>query len=130
MLLTLEQAEHIISSARREAERLGVKAVIAVVDHGTNLIALARMDGAWIGSIQIAIDKAYTARAFDMPTAKLAEVAGAGGPAFGLHTTNSGRVTILGGGYPIIMDGEIVGAIGVSGGVDDQDTKIAKAGLI
>ena len=129
MTLTLDMARQIVSAARAEAERLSVNGVMAVVDNGAHLVAFERMDGAWIGSIQIAIDKAYTAKAFDMPTTRLGEVAQAGGPVFGIHNSNGGRVIIFRGGIPIEIDGQIVGAIGVSGGVENQDVDIAEAGL-
>jgi len=101
---------------------------IAVVDEGANLIAHVRMDGAWIGSIDISINKAYTSRAFDIATKNLAEHSQSGGQFFGIHVSNSGRIMIFAGGVPLKQDGRVVGAIGVSGGSGEQDHAVAEAG--
>ena len=101
---------------------------IAVVDEGANLITHVRMDGAWIGSIDISINKAYTSRAFDIATKNLAEHSQSGGQFFGIHVSNSGRIMIFAGGVPLKRDGKVVGAIGVSGGSGDQDHAVAEAG--
>ena len=83
---------------------------------------------AWLGSIDISINKAYTARAFDMATSDLAPMAQSGEPLFGINTTNGGRVVIFAGGIPLVEAGEIAGAVGVSGGTVDQDQEVAEAG--
>ena len=101
---------------------------IAVVDEGANLIAHVRMDGAWIGSIDISINKAYTSRAFDIATRNLAEHSQSGGQFFGIHVSNAGRIMIFAGGIPLKRDGRVVGAIGVSGGSGEQDHGVAEAG--
>jgi uncharacterized protein GlcG (DUF336 family) len=101
---------------------------IAVVDEGNNLVAFQRMDGAWLGSIDIAHGKAYTARAFNMPTKDLAPLCQPGQPLFGLQASNDGRLIIFAGGIPLERDGEVVGAIGVSGGSVEQDQEVAEAG--
>jgi uncharacterized protein GlcG (DUF336 family) len=101
---------------------------IAVVDTGGNLIAFVRMDGAWLGSIDIAINKAFTARAFDISTEELAAMSQPGKPFFGIHASNGGRVMIFAGGIPLKRDGKVVGAIGVSGGQGEQDQAVAEAG--
>jgi uncharacterized protein GlcG (DUF336 family) len=101
---------------------------IAVVDEGANLISHIRMDGAWIGSIDISINKAYTSRAFDISTKDLAQHSQSGGQFFGIHVSNSGRIMIFAGGIPLKRDGKIVGAIGVSGGSGQQDHAVAEAG--
>jgi uncharacterized protein GlcG (DUF336 family) len=101
---------------------------IAVVDEGANLVAHVRMDCAYIGSINISIDKAYTSRAFDMATKDLAEHSQSSGQFFGIHVSNSGRVMIFAGGVPIKRGGKVVGAIGVSGGSGEQDHAVAEAG--
>jgi uncharacterized protein GlcG (DUF336 family) len=101
---------------------------IAVVDAGANLKAFIRMDKAWLGSIQIAQDKAFTARAFDMSTKELAKISQPEDVAFGIHTTNQGRVVIFPGGIPVKDGNEVVGAIGVSGGQPDEDHDVAQVG--
>ena len=124
----LEAARHVIESARRAAEAIGVPMNIAVVDEGNNLVAFERMDGAWLGSIDIAQGKAYTARAFDMSTKDLAPLCQPGQPLFGIHAGNGGRLVVFAGGIPLRRNGEVVGAIGVSGGAVEQDHVVAEAG--
>src|SRR5260370_33573770 len=114
--VNLEQARSIIAGAEEKAKSIGCPQNIAVVDAGGNLIAHARMDGARIGATDIAINKAWTARAFDMETAELSRYSQPGGPFYGIHASNYGRVIIFAGGVPIRQNGEIVGAIGVSRG--------------
>jgi uncharacterized protein GlcG (DUF336 family) len=126
--VTLDTALHVIASARREAEAIGVAMNIAVVDQGNNLVAFQRMNGAWLGSIDIAQGKAYTARAFNMSTKDLAPLSGPGQPLFGIHASNQGRLIIFAGGIPLARGGEVVGAIGVSGGAVEQDQAVAEAG--
>lgn len=128
-MITLNDARRILAAAQAEAERLGQPVNIAVVDAGAHLVAQIRMDGARIGAIQIAIDKAFTARAFDMSTAALAEHSQPGGAFFGIHSSNGGRVMIFAGGLPLHRDAIVVGAIGVSGGSGEQDEAIARAGV-
>jgi uncharacterized protein GlcG (DUF336 family) len=128
MTLTLEHARRIIAAAEKKATSIGQPMNIAVVDAGGNLIAHARMDDAWIGSVQISIDKAWTARAFDIATKDLARHSQPDGQFFGIHATNHGRVTIFAGGVPLKSQGKIVGAVGVSGGTGDQDQSVAEAG--
>jgi uncharacterized protein GlcG (DUF336 family) len=100
---------------------------IAVVDAGGDLVLHVRMDGAWRGSVDIAINKAFTARAFDITTAELAELAKPGGPFYGIQVSNDGKVMVFAGGAPVIADGVIVGAVGVSGGTGEQDTTVCEA---
>jgi uncharacterized protein GlcG (DUF336 family) len=101
---------------------------IAVADAGGNLIAHVRMDGAWIGSIDISIKKAYTSRAFDIATKDLAAHSQSGGQFFGIHASNDGRIMIFAGGIPLKQGGKVVGAVGVSGGSGEQDHAVAEAG--
>jgi uncharacterized protein GlcG (DUF336 family) len=101
---------------------------IAVVDEGDNLVAFERMDGAWLGSIDIAQGKAYTARAFNLSTKDLAPLCQPGEPLFGLQASNGGRLVIFAGGIPLERAGEVIGAIGVSGGSVEQDQTVAEAG--
>jgi uncharacterized protein GlcG (DUF336 family) len=99
------------------------------VDEGGNLVAFARMDDAWLGSIDIAQNKAYTARAFDMSTKDLAPLAQPGGPLYGIEASNHGRLIVFAGGIPLVSDNRVVGAIGVSGGAVEQDQEVAEAGV-
>jgi uncharacterized protein GlcG (DUF336 family) len=101
---------------------------IAVVDEGGNLVSHVRMDGAWIGSIDISIDKAFTSRAFDISTKELASNSQPGDQFFGIHASNRGRIMIFAGGIPLKRNGKVAGAIGVSGGSGEQDQAVAEAG--
>jgi uncharacterized protein GlcG (DUF336 family) len=126
--LTLEQAEAVLAAAKDKADDIGVPMNIAVVDAGNNLTAFARQDGAWLGSIAIAQDKAFTARAFDAATHELYEKTQPGGSLYGIGVSNDGRVITFPGGIPLMDDDDIVGAIGVSGGEVEQDQQVAEAG--
>jgi uncharacterized protein GlcG (DUF336 family) len=101
---------------------------IAVADEGGNIVPHIRMDHGWIGSIDIALKKAYTSRAFEIETKELATHAQSGGQFFGVHASNDGKIMIFAGGIPLKRDGKVVGAIGVSGGSGDQDQAVAAAG--
>jgi uncharacterized protein GlcG (DUF336 family) len=127
-MITLEDARRVIAAAEKEAASIGQPMNIAVADAGGNLIAHVRMDNAWIGSIDISINKAYTARAFDLPTKDLARESQPGEQFFGIHATNNSRIVIFAGGIPLKRDGKVVGAIGVSGGAGKQDQAVAEAG--
>ena len=127
--VTLSAGQAVLEAARSKARQIGVAMNIAVVDEGSNLVAFVRMDGAWLGSIDIAQNKAYTARAFDMPTIDLAPLAQPGGPLYGIEASNHGLVIVFAGGIPLISDGRVVGAIGVSGGAVEQDQAVAEAGV-
>lgn len=127
-MVTLQEARRVIDAAEKKAREIGQPMNIAVVDAGGNLVAHVRMDNAWIGSIDISINKAFTARAFDIATQKLAELAGPGGEFFGIHASNRGRIMIFAGGIPLTRDGRVVGAVGVSGGSGAQDQAVAEAG--
>ena len=127
-MITLEVARRVIAAAERKAAEIGQPMNIAVADAGGNLVAHVRMDGAWIGSIDISIKKAWTARAFDLPTKDLAANSQSGGQFFGIHASNDGRVMIFAGGIPLREGGKVVGAIGVSGGSGAQDHAVAEAG--
>ncbi|MDQ3686981.1 MAG: heme-binding protein [Acidobacteriota bacterium] len=126
--VTLERAQKVVEAARQKAEKIGVPMNIAVVDAGNNLTTFARMDGAWLGSIDIAQNKAYTARAFDMSTKELAPLCQPGKPLFGIHASNDGQLIIFPGGIPLTSGDKVVGAIGVSGGSVEQDQEVAEAG--
>jgi uncharacterized protein GlcG (DUF336 family) len=127
--VTLSAAQDVVEAARAKAEEIGVPMNIAVVDEGNNLTAFARMDGAWLGSIDIAQNKAYTARSFDMSTKDLAPLCQPNQPLFGIHASNQGRLIIFAGGIPLQSGDRVVGAIGVSGGSVEQDHEVAEAGV-
>src|SRR5688572_23765364 len=127
-MITLEEARTIIAAAEKSAVSIGQPMNIAVVDGGGNLVAHVRMDGAWIGSIDISINKAWTSRAFDIETGALAKNSQPGDQFYGIHASNHGRVMIFAGGIPLKRKGAVVGAIGVSGGSGKQDQTVAKAG--
>lgn len=126
--VTLDAAQAVIAAARSKAKDIGVPMNVAVVDEGNNLVAFARMDSAWLGSIDIAQGKAYTARAFDMATHDLGPLCQPGQPLFGIHASNQGRLIVFPGGIPLLSNGKVVGAIGVSGGSVAQDRAVAEAG--
>jgi len=127
--LTLEGAKVIMEAAEERARQIGVDMDIAVVDAGTKLLCFHRMDAAKITSIDVAINKAFTAAGSRLPTSQYASVAGPGGKAFGIHVSNRGRFMIFGGGLPIIVEGQVIGAIGCSSGTVEQDTDVAQAGI-
>lgn len=127
-MITLEDARRIIAAAEKKATEIGQPMNIAVADAGGNLIAHVRMDNAWIGSIDISIKKAWTSRAFDIATKDLAENSQSGDQFFGIHASNNGKVMIFAGGVPMKREGQVVGAIGVSGGSGEQDHAVAEAG--
>lgn len=127
--VSLDEAREIIAAGENKAREVGQPANIAVVDAGGNLVAHARMDGAWIGSIDISINKAFTARAFDISTGELAGNAQPGAQFFGIHVSNKGRVMVFAGGIPLQHEGQVVGAVGVSGGTGEQDQAIAEAAV-
>ena len=127
-MVKLADARRVIAAAEKAAAKMGRPMNVAVVDGGGNLVAHARMDGAWIGSIDIAVKKAWTARAFDTATGDLAAHAQSGGQFFGIHASNDGRVMVFAGGVPLTRDGRVVGAVGVSGGSGDEDRSVAEAG--
>jgi uncharacterized protein GlcG (DUF336 family) len=127
--VTLSAAQAVVEAARAKAEEIGVPMNIAVVDEGNNLTAFARMDGAWLGSIDIAKNKAYTARAFDMSTKDLAPLCQPNQPLFGIHASNHGQLIIFAGGIPLEAGGKVVGAVGVSGGSVEADHEVAEAGV-
>src|SRR5438270_2164066 len=116
-MITLADARRVIAAAEKEAEQIGQPMNIAVVDQGGNLVAHVRMDRAWMGSVDIAINKAWTARAFDISTKELAELSQSGDQFFGIHASNRGRVMIFAGGVPLKRGNEVLGAVGGSGGV-------------
>jgi uncharacterized protein GlcG (DUF336 family) len=127
--LRLDDAKRMLSAAEAKAASLGLPYNIAVVDAGGHLLAFVRQDDALIGSIDLAIHKAVTARIFDKSTAELAHLAGPGGPLFGIDQSNAGKVVIFGGGIPVRINGLIVGAVGASAGTVEQDIAVADAAI-
>ena len=126
--VSLEDARKVIAAGEAAASGdVGQPMNIAVVDAGGDLVAHVRMDGAWRGSVAISIDKAFTARAFDIATKDLAGEAQPGRQFYGIHASNGGHVMIFAGGLPLLQDGVVVGAVGVSGGTGEQDQAVAEA---
>jgi uncharacterized protein GlcG (DUF336 family) len=127
--LTLSDARLVLEGSEAKAKEIGIDMDIAVADDGGHLLAFIRMDKARITSIDVAINKAFTAACARRATHEYAIVAGVGGPAFGMHTSNQGRFVIVGGGLPIFMDGIIAGGVGCSSGSPEQDREVAQAGI-
>lgn len=125
---TLAQARTVIAAAEQKASEVGQPMNIAVVDAGGNLVSHVRMDGAWIGSVDISINKAFTSRAFDIQTKDLGENSQPGQQFYGIHASNQGRIMIFAGGIPLKQADQVIGAIGVSGGTGEQDQAVAEAG--
>ena len=128
MNITLAQAEKAIAAAKIKAAAINTKMNIAIVDGGANLVAFARMDGAWLGSVDISIKKAKTARFFDMNSGVIGELSQPGGSLFNIEHSNNGLISFPGGIPLKNADGEIIGAIGVSGSSVENDHAVADAG--
>lgn len=129
MKLDLADCKIMMTAAQKKAEEIGVDMDIAIVDDGGNLLMFSRMDGARITSIDIAINKAFTAGGARKSTRDYGEVAAAGKPVFGIHTSNGGRFMIFAGGLPIMVENHCVGGIGCSSGSPEQDESVAQAGI-
>jgi len=127
--LSLAEAEILIEGAMKQSEKIGVPMCISVVDESGTPIAFKRMDGGKVTSATIALDKAFTAAAAKKATHAYNEVNVPGKLAFGIHTEVGGRISSVGGGLPVIVDGDVVGGIGVSSGTPDQDMECAQAGI-
>jgi len=127
--LSLEEAEILIEGAEKKSREMGIPMCVAVTDEAGNLVAFVRMDGAKISSIDIAISKAFTGGAARKGTHEYNQLCVPGKPTFGIHVTNQGRFSIIGGGLPVVMDGEVVGGIGISAGTADQDLVVAQAAV-
>lgn len=127
--INLEVAKQLIDGAEKEAQNLGVQMVISVVDEGGNLIAIHRMDDAWLASIDVSQNKAWTSVALKMPTSNLAEATVPNAELYGLNTTNNGRIVVFGGGFPLEKDGKVVGGVGVSGSSVDHDVQVSQAAV-
>lgn len=128
MNITLAQAESAVKAAQQKAAEIQTKMNIAIVDEGSNLVAFARMDGAWLGSVDIAVKKAKTARFFDMNTGEIGNLSQPGGSLYNIEHSNGGLISFPGG-IPIKNgSGEIIGAIGVSGSSVENDHQVAFTG--
>ena len=127
--LSLDDARVVLAGSEAKAREIGIDMDVAVVDEGGHLLAFIRMDKARVTSIDVAINKAFTAACARRGTHDYAVSAGAGGPSFGIHASNQGRFTIFGGGLPIFIDGMIAGGVGCSSGSPDEDRAVAQAGI-
>ena len=125
----LALALRVLEAVRAEAERASLRVSAAVVDRGGNVVASARMDDAPLGAMPLAIDKAYTAVLWETPTGEFMQSTQPGGPDWGFNTTTGGRVVVYAGGLPVLENGRLIGALGVSGGTGEQDEACARAAL-
>jgi uncharacterized protein GlcG (DUF336 family) len=127
--IDLDTAKELVEAAEQRADEIGQPMVVTVANGEGNLVAQHRMDDAWLASVSISKNKAYTSAALDTPTHELAESSEPGNSLYGLQTTDEGRIVVFGGGYPLTRDGDVVGAIGASGGAVEQDRNVAEAGV-
>ncbi|MCH8820042.1 MAG: heme-binding protein [Acidobacteria bacterium] len=127
--LSLDEAKILIAGAEGKSREIEVPMCIAVADESGNLVAFTRMDDAKISSISIAIDKAFTGAAARKGTHEYNQLCVPGKPTFGIHVTNQGRFSIIGGGLPILIDGDVVGGIGISAGTAEQDQVVAQGAV-
>lgn len=125
MIISLSMAKALLEASEKQARAMGLSQSIAIVDEGGNLIAFHRMENAKIASIDIAVNKAWTSVALQVPTANLVNASQPGGDLFGINTTNQGKVIIFGGGIPLTINNRVVGGIGVSGATTTQDIQVA-----
>lgn len=126
--MTLRLAEELAARVEEKAREWDMRVVTAIADEGGNTKLVRSMDGAYIGSVDVAVNKAYTCVAFQMSTERLSELARPDGPLYGIQHTNGGRIVIFGGGEPLVVEGKLIGALGVSGGTAEQDTALAAFG--
>lgn len=127
--LDLADAGVLLTGARAKAAEIGVPMCIAITDEGGNLVAFERMDGGKVTSITIAIDKAFTAAGAKKATHEYGKISQPGKPVYGIASAIGGRLMVVGGGLPVLVDGEVVGGIGVSSGTPAQDREVAEAGI-
>lgn len=127
--ITLSMAQRLAQKVRQRAEQMGVKAVVAISDRAAHPVLVESMDGAYIASYDIAVQKAFTVVSLKMSTSTLKPLASPGGSLYGIQFTNQGKIVIFGGGEPLKnIEGEIIGGLGVSGGSEEQDTALAAYG--
>ncbi len=127
--LSVTEAKVLIEGATKKSDEMGIPMCIAVCDESGHLVTFDRMDGGKVSSISIAVDKAFTAAVARKPTHVYNELCQSGKPTFGIHVTNEGHFCIIGGGYPVTVDGEIVGGIGISSGTATEDMEVAEAAI-
>lgn len=128
--VTLDVAKEIIAAAEEEAAAIDVPMCIAVMDEGANLVGFHRMDGALLGSVDIAQNKAYSSASLKLDTETIHEESQPGESLYGIGNTNGGRIVTFGGGFPLEDEGgTVVGGVGVSGGSVDEDMEVAQAGV-
>lgn len=127
--VTLDLAKKLIAASENEAKKLGIFTVITIVDESGNVIACHRMDDAWLASIEVSQNKAWTSAALKMTTADLTKVTLPGAELYGLTTTNNGRIVVFGGGIPLVHEGKVIGAVGVSGSSVVNDIRVAEAAV-
>jgi uncharacterized protein GlcG (DUF336 family) len=128
--LDLAMARDLIGAAETCATKMGVRASVVVLDHGGDIVAMARMDGAWAGALDLALGKARTSRAFQAPSAAFVPLIQPGQPLFSVNGVAGGQYVILPGGLPLAVGSRLFGAVGVSGGTPDQDMEIAEAAAL
>ena len=127
--MTLEAALSLAEEVKKKAAEMGVKAVVAVANRGANPVLVQCMDDSYIASFDVALNKAYTSVALKMPTCQLSNLAKPGSPLYGIQHTNAGKIVIFGGGEPLMnKQGKVIGALGVSGGSESEDTALAAYG--
>jgi uncharacterized protein GlcG (DUF336 family) len=126
----LALAQSLVATACAEAEQIGIAVSVVVADRAGNVVAAARMDGAALGSMRLATDKAYTAAIWQLPTGDLRRSTQPGGDDWGLTSTEGGRIVVYAGGLPVFVEGELAGAVGVSGGTGDQDAQCVAAAVV
>lgn len=126
--MTLDKANALIGRVRRRAAEMGIAVVVAVADASGRPVSVQGMDGAYIASFDIALNKSFTSASLKMSTEKLGTLCQPGGSLYGIQFTNGGKIVIFGGGETLEVDGQIVGAVGVSGGSADEDTRLAAYG--
>ena len=129
MDMSLKSLKKMAEFVEEKANEIGVPMVFSAVDEGGNLLYFQRMEGALLISVKVSQDKAYTACALKCPTAALADVTKPGDSLWSLHNSGDGRIVCFGGGYPIEVDGKVIGAIGVSGGTAEEDMAVATYAL-
>ncbi|KAB2104854.1 hypothetical protein AG0111_0g6565 [Alternaria gaisen] len=127
--LTLDGARIALAAAEQRSKEINVPMNIAIMDNACHLLAFARMEGAKLTSINIAIDKAFTAAGHRAPTSVYKDNVYPGGPAYGINHSNQGRFMTIAGGVPIVKDGVVIGAVGCSTGLPSQDEDVAKKGV-
>jgi len=125
----LQTTKELMEAAEAKADEIDNPMVITVANSEGNLVAQHRMDGGWTASVSISRNKAYTSAALEMPTHELADASEPGNSLYGLQTTDDNRIVVFGGGYPLEADGDVVGAVGVSGGAVEQDREVAEAAV-